>query len=338
MGQSWKTFMLHYNFPSYSVGEVRPNRGPGRREIGHGALAERSLTGVVPSNERFPYTIRIVSDILESNGSSSMASVCGASLALMDAGVPIKSPVAGIAMGLIQEGDRVAVLSDIRGVEDHLGDMDFKVAGTAEGITGIQMDIKIKGLDLEILRSALAQARAGPAAHPRGHEPDPAGVAVGDLEVRAAHHRGQHLAGQDPRHHRTGRQDDQEDLRADRRHHRRRGRRDGQGRLRRRRDGPAGRGDHPLPHRGSGDRPDLSRPGEADRQLRRLRRDPSGTRRSGPHLRAGEPPGGPGRGRREGRRRRLREGHRGRRGGQDPALAPGRPAGDRPRRSEAASR
>jgi polyribonucleotide nucleotidyltransferase len=161
MGQYWKTFILHYNFPSYSVGEVRPNRGPGRREIGHGALAERSLTGVVPSNERFPYTIRIVSEILESNGSSSMASVCGASLALMDAGVPIKTPVAGIAMGLIQEGDRVAVLSDIRGVEDHLGDMDFKVAGTAEGITGIQMDIKIKGLDLSILRSALAQAREG---------------------------------------------------------------------------------------------------------------------------------------------------------------------------------
>ena len=161
MGQSWKTFILHYNFPSYSVGEVRPNRGPGRREIGHGALAERSLTGVVPSNERFPYTIRIVSEILESNGSSSMASVCGASLALMDAGVPIKTPVAGIAMGLIQEGDRVAVLSDIRGVEDHLGDMDFKVAGTAEGITGIQMDIKIKGLDLGTLRSALAQAREG---------------------------------------------------------------------------------------------------------------------------------------------------------------------------------
>ncbi len=161
MGQSWKTFILHYNFPSYSVGEVRPNRGPGRREIGHGALAERSLTGVVPSNERFPYTIRIVSDILESNGSSSMASVCGASLSLMDAGVPIKSPVAGIAMGLIQEGDQIAVLSDIRGVEDHLGDMDFKVAGTAAGITGIQMDIKIKGLDLNVLRSALAQAREG---------------------------------------------------------------------------------------------------------------------------------------------------------------------------------
>jgi polyribonucleotide nucleotidyltransferase len=161
MGQSWKTFILHYNFPPYSVGEVRPNRGPGRREIGHGALSERALSGVVPSNERFPYTIRIVSDILESNGSSSMASVCGASLSLMDAGVPIKAPVAGIAMGLIQEGEKVAVLSDIMGVEDHLGDMDFKVAGTRDGITGVQMDIKIKGLDFETLRRALAQAREG---------------------------------------------------------------------------------------------------------------------------------------------------------------------------------
>jgi len=161
MGQSWKTFILHYNFPAYSVGEVRPSRGPGRREIGHGALAERALSGVVPSNERFPYTIRIVSDVLESNGSSSMASVCGGSLALMDAGVPIKAPVAGIAMGLIQEGEKVAVLSDIMGVEDHLGDMDFKVAGTSEGITGVQMDIKIKGLDFGTLKSALDQARAG---------------------------------------------------------------------------------------------------------------------------------------------------------------------------------
>jgi polyribonucleotide nucleotidyltransferase len=161
MGQSWKTFILHYNFPSYSVGEVRPNRGPGRREIGHGALAERALSGVVPSNERFPYTIRIVSDILESNGSSSMASVCGASLALMDAGVPIKAPVAGIAMGLIQDGEKVAVLSDIMGVEDHLGDMDFKIAGTRDGITGVQMDIKIKGLNSSILRRALEQAQRG---------------------------------------------------------------------------------------------------------------------------------------------------------------------------------
>ncbi|MCA9755160.1 MAG: polyribonucleotide nucleotidyltransferase [Candidatus Eisenbacteria bacterium] len=161
LGQSWKSFMLHYNFPPYSVGEVRPLRGPGRREIGHGALAERALTAVVPSTEKFPYTIRIVSDVLESNGSSSMASVCGGTLALMDAGVPIKSPVAGIAMGLIQEDDGVAVLSDILGVEDHLGDMDFKVAGTKDGITAIQMDIKIKGLDYEVLTNALEQARQG---------------------------------------------------------------------------------------------------------------------------------------------------------------------------------
>lgn len=161
MGQSWKTFMLHYNFPSYSVGETKPARGPGRREIGHGALSERALAGVAPSNERFPYTIRIVSDVLESNGSSSMASVCGGSLSLMDAGVPIKAPVAGIAMGLIKEGHRTAVLSDIMGVEDHLGDMDFKVAGTAEGITSVQMDIKVKGLDLETMKRALDQARRG---------------------------------------------------------------------------------------------------------------------------------------------------------------------------------
>ncbi len=161
MGQSWKTFILHYNFPSFSVGEVRPNRGPGRREIGHGALAERAISAVVPSNESFPYTIRLVSDVLESNGSSSMATVCGGSLSLMDAGVPLKEPVAGIAMGLIQEGDRTVILSDILGIEDHLGDMDFKVTGTAAGITAIQMDNKIGGLDVSILRQALEQARNG---------------------------------------------------------------------------------------------------------------------------------------------------------------------------------
>ena len=160
-GQSWKTFMLHYNFPPFSVGETRPNRGPGRREIGHGALAERALAAVAPSNERFPYTIRIVSEILESNGSSSMASICGGSLALMDAGVPVKAPVAGIAMGLVLEGDQTAILSDIMGIEDHLGDMDFKVAGTSEGITAIQMDMKIKGLPFDVLERALDQARRG---------------------------------------------------------------------------------------------------------------------------------------------------------------------------------
>jgi len=160
-GQSWKSYMLHYNFPPFSVGETRPIRGPGRREIGHGALAERSVEPVIPADTSFPYTIRIVSDILESNGSSSMASVCGASMALMDAGVPIKAPVAGVAMGLIKEGDRVAVLTDILGVEDHLGDMDFKVTGTREGVTAFQMDTKIGGISFEIMKHALQRAHAG---------------------------------------------------------------------------------------------------------------------------------------------------------------------------------
>ncbi|MGB8991156.1 MAG: polyribonucleotide nucleotidyltransferase [Desulfobaccales bacterium] len=159
VGETFKSFMLHYNFPPYSVGETRMLRGPGRREIGHGALAERAISPVLPSAEEFPYTIRIVSEILSSNGSSSMATVCGASMSLMDAGVPIKSAVAGVAMGLIKEDDRVAVLSDILGDEDALGDMDFKVAGTSEGITALQMDIKMTGLTREIMGQALTQAR-----------------------------------------------------------------------------------------------------------------------------------------------------------------------------------
>ncbi len=158
-GDTFKAFMLHYNFPPYSVGETRMLRGPSRREIGHGALAERSLSRVLPAPEDFPYTIRIVSEILSSNGSSSMATVCGGSLAMMDAGIPIKAPVAGVAMGLIKEGEKVAILSDILGDEDHLGDMDFKVAGTAEGITALQMDIKIGGITREIMSQALHQAR-----------------------------------------------------------------------------------------------------------------------------------------------------------------------------------
>ncbi len=156
-----KRFMLHYNFPPFSVGEVRPMRGPGRREIGHGALAERAVRPLLPDENEFPYTIRVVSDILESNGSSSMASVCGASLALMDAGVKLKKPVAGVAMGLIKEGDDVAVLSDIQGLEDHYGDMDFKVTGTRDGVTALQMDNKAGGITREILSKALAQARDG---------------------------------------------------------------------------------------------------------------------------------------------------------------------------------
>ena len=160
-GVSNKTFMLHYNFPPYSVGEARFLRGPGRREIGHGALAEKSLRIVIPPAEKFPYTIRVVSDITESNGSSSMASVCGATLALMDAGVPIKSPVAGIAMGLIKEGDNYVVLSDILGLEDHLGDMDFKVTGTKDGVCALQMDIKIAGVTKALMKEALDQAKEG---------------------------------------------------------------------------------------------------------------------------------------------------------------------------------
>ncbi|HET9177915.1 MAG TPA: polyribonucleotide nucleotidyltransferase [Terriglobia bacterium] len=159
-GESFKRFMLHYNFPPFSVGEVGFLRGPGRREVGHGALAERSLISVLPDEATFPYTVRVVSDILESNGSSSMASVCGGCLALMDAGVPIKSPVAGIAMGLVKEGDKYAILTDIAGAEDHYGDMDFKVAGTRDGITALQMDIKVTGITPEIMAEALAQARA----------------------------------------------------------------------------------------------------------------------------------------------------------------------------------
>ncbi|PYO60805.1 MAG: polyribonucleotide nucleotidyltransferase [Gemmatimonadetes bacterium] len=157
--ETTKSFMLHYNFPPFSTGEVRPIRGTSRREVGHGALAERALQALLPPYDQFPYTIRIVSDILESNGSSSMATVCGGSLALFDAGVPVKGSCAGIAMGLIKEADRVAVLTDILGTEDHLGDMDFKVAGTREGVTSIQMDIKIEGLDFKIISEALERAK-----------------------------------------------------------------------------------------------------------------------------------------------------------------------------------
>ncbi len=157
--ETTKSFMLHYNFPPFSTGEVRPMRGTSRREVGHGALAERALQALLPPYEQFPYTIRIVSDILESNGSSSMATVCGGSLALFDAGVPVKASCAGVAMGLIKEGDRVAVLTDILGAEDHLGDMDFKVAGTREGVTSIQMDIKIEGLGFAIISEALEKAK-----------------------------------------------------------------------------------------------------------------------------------------------------------------------------------
>src|SRR4051794_3756927 len=160
-GETRKRFMLHYNFPPFSVGEVAFLRGAGRREIGHGALAERALNAVLPDDVTFPYAMRVVSDILESNGSSSMATVCGGSLSLMDAGVPLRAPVAGVAMGLVKEGDKYAVLSDIAGAEDHYGDMDFKVAGTRDGITALQMDIKIMGITPQIMREAMQQAKRG---------------------------------------------------------------------------------------------------------------------------------------------------------------------------------
>jgi polyribonucleotide nucleotidyltransferase len=160
-GEYKERFLLHYNFPGYSVGEVKMERGPGRREIGHGSLARRALEPLLPGEEEFSYTIRIVSDILESNGSSSMASICGGSLALFDAGVPMKAPCAGVAMGLMMEGDRYSILTDIAGLEDHVGDMDFKVAGTRKGVTAVQMDIKIAGISVEIMKQALAQAQKG---------------------------------------------------------------------------------------------------------------------------------------------------------------------------------
>jgi len=158
-GEKFKSFMLHYNFPPFSVGEARPARGPGRREIGHGALAERALKAVMPSAEEFPYTVRVVSDILESNGSSSMATVCASTLSLMDAGVPIKRPVAGIAMGLVKDKDKAMILTDIAGIEDHFGDMDFKVTGTELGVTALQMDLKIEGIDLELIKKIVAQTK-----------------------------------------------------------------------------------------------------------------------------------------------------------------------------------
>lgn len=183
-GDVYRRFMLHYNFPPFCVGEVRFLRGPSRRDIGHGTLARRGLEAVLPAADEFPYTMRVVSEVLESNGSSSMATVCGTSLALMDAGVPIKAPVSGVAMGLIKEGDKVVVLTDILGDEDHLGDMDFKVVGTAEGISALQMDIKIEGVDRSIMADALSQAKAG-RLHILGKMEEALGVPRGDVSEHA---------------------------------------------------------------------------------------------------------------------------------------------------------
>ena len=222
-GEQWKRFMLHYNFPPFSVGEVQFMRGPGRREIGHGALAERSLLPIIPSEEQFPYTVRIVSDILESNGSSSMASVCGGSLAMMDAGVPLKAPVAGMAMGLIMDetSGKYAILSDIAGAEDHYGDMDFKVAGTAAGITALQMDIKVSGITTDIMRKALEQARVG-RLFILDKMVKTLSASRADVScVCAANRHDPDPGRQDPRRHRARRQDDPQHHRAHRREDRR---------------------------------------------------------------------------------------------------------------------
>ena len=258
-----KRYFHHYNFPPFSVGEAGFMRGPKRRDIGHGALAERALVPMIPSQEEFPYTIRVVSDILESNGSSSMASVCGSSLSLMDAGVPLKAPVAGVAMGLIKEGDDYTVLTDIAGVEDHLGDMDFKVAGTENGITALQMDIKITGVTFEILRDALTQAREG-RLHILGKMRESIErAAQRALELRPAHLDDPDRPRQDRPADRQGRRDDPRPVRRVRRADRRR-RRGQRARLR--------------PDRRAGRRPD--RPDPDDDQGGRGRRRVPDARRS----------------------------------------------------------
>ncbi len=192
---TFKRFMLHYNFPPFSVGEVKFLRGPGRREIGHGALAERALANLLPPEADFPYAVRVVSDILESNGSSSMATVCGGSLALMDAGVPLKSACAGIAMGLVVEGDKYAILTDIAGAEDHYGDMDFKVAGTRQGITALQMDIKVSGVSIAMMREALAQAKKARLGNSRHHGRDDFYRPCGNFHLRSASSHVEHSHG-----------------------------------------------------------------------------------------------------------------------------------------------
>ena len=290
-GEFYKRFMLHYNFPPFSVGEVQFLRGPGRREVGHGALAERALAAVVPGEDKFSYTVRLVSDILESNGSSSMASVCGGSMAMMDAGVPIKAAVAGIAMGLImdEKSGRWAVLSDIAGAEDHYGDMDFKVAGTAQGITALQMDIKVTGITSEIMSKALDQARAG-RLHILGEMAKTLGAhARQHVRVRAADHHHQDPGGQDPRRHRARRQDDPQHHRADRREDRRRGQRHGERRVRGRRVGGEGDRHHPGADRHARAEQDLHGQGAAHHRLRRVRRDHARHRRPAARLGDREP-------------------------------------------------
>ena len=301
-------FMLHYNFPPYSVGEARMMTGPKRREIGHGRLARRGIAAVLPNEEEFPYTLRVVSEITESNGSSSMASVCGSSLALMDAGVPVKAPVAGVAMGLVKQGDKFAVLTDILGDEDHLGDMDFKVAGTPQGVTALQMDIKIDGITEEIMETALEQARdarlhiLGEMNKVLAKSRDEISENAPAMTVIKVHpDKIRDVIRQGRRHHTLH-------CRRDRRRCGHRGRRH-RAHLRRqcREQGRGGR-QGPGNHGGSGGGPHLQRPGGADRRFRRLHQHPAGQGRPAAHL-----ADRPGTGRN--RRRLPRRGADGRRGG-----------------------
>ena len=320
-GETWKRFMLHYNFPPFSVGEVQFLRGPGRREIGHGALAERALAPMIPGEDKFPYTIRVVSDILESNGSSSMASVCGGSLAMFDAGVPLKAPVAGVAMGLImdEETGKYAVLTDIAGAEDHYGDMDFKVAGSADGITALQMDIKVDGITMDIMRKALEQARTGRMHDPRQDAGDAQRRPRERLGARAAHRHHPHPGRQDPRRHRPGRQDDPQHHRAHRREDRRRGRRPRQRGVGRRGLGAEGDRHHPGADRHARAEQDLHGQGPAHHRLRRVRRDHAGARRAAARLRDRSLPGQGRPGRAQGRRTGPGQGDQHRPLGQDQA-------------------
>ncbi len=302
-GEYREAFMLHYNFPPYSVNETGRMGSPGRREIGHGKLAWRAIRPLLPEKEKFPYTMRVVSEITESNGSSSMATVCGTSLSLMDAGAPLKRPCAGIAMGLIKEDRGFAVLSDILGDEDHLGDMDFKVAGSEQGITALQMDIKITSITFEIMKIALpADGHQDHLDHLRDHEdrarPGEGRASAHPRRDGQGHHRGarrrgrdraadhghQHQQGQDPRRHRFGRQGDPRDHRADRHEDRHRRRRHDQGG--RDQHGSRAEGDRLDPgHRGRArGRQDLQRQGREDRRIRRLRELPRRQGRPGPHL------------------------------------------------------
>ena len=283
-GERREPFMLHYNFPPFSVGETGMMGSPKRREIGHGNLARRGVSAVMPDMSTFPYVIRVVSEILESNGSSSMASVCGTSLSLMDAGVPIKAPVAGVAMGLVLEGSRFQVLTDILGDEDHLGDMDFKVAGTRDGVTALQMDIKVEGITPEIMRVALAQARTG-----RLHILDEMAKVIREPRAKMSEwapvdHHAEDRPGEDPRRHRQGRRGDPPDHRGDRHHDRHRERWHGEDRLGARHRRPRGAAAHRADHGRRRGGPGLRRQGRQAHGLRRLRDDPAGPRRAGAYL------------------------------------------------------